>query len=72
MNINKYLDGNNNNDEVISWLRQVAAVENSDLEAELADLNSLGLVKIHNKGLIVDDRKVIITSLHFLCYLQGS
>jgi phosphatidylserine/phosphatidylglycerophosphate/cardiolipin synthase-like enzyme len=36
-----------------------------DLEAELADLNSLGLVKIHNKGLIIDDRKVIITSLNW-------
>jgi phosphatidylserine/phosphatidylglycerophosphate/cardiolipin synthase-like enzyme len=40
----KYLDGYNNNDEVISWLRQVAAAENLDLEAELADLNGLGLV----------------------------
>jgi cardiolipin synthase len=61
----KYLDGTNNNDEVISWLRQVAAAEHLDLEAELADLNSLGLVKIHNKGLIVDDRKVVIASLNW-------
>ncbi|RCV64714.1 Phosphatidylserine/phosphatidylglycerophosphate/cardiolipin synthase [Methanophagales archaeon] len=61
----KYLDGNNNNDEVISWLRQVAEAEDLDLKAELADLNRLGLVKIHNKGLIVDDRKVIITSLNW-------
>ena len=61
----KYLAGYNNNDEVISWLRQVAAAEHLDLEAELADLNSLGLVKIHNKGLIIDDRKVIITSLNW-------
>jgi phosphatidylserine/phosphatidylglycerophosphate/cardiolipin synthase-like enzyme len=44
---------------------QVAAAENLDLEAELADLNGLGLVKIHNKGLIVDDRKVVITSLNW-------
>ena len=61
----KYLAGYNNNDEVISWLRQVAAAEHLDLEAELADLNSLGLVKIHNKGLIIDDRKVVITSLNW-------
>ncbi|MGB3460044.1 MAG: phospholipase D-like domain-containing protein [Halobacteriota archaeon] len=61
----KYLAGSNNNDEVISWLRQVAQAENLDLESELADLNSLGLVKIHNKGLIVDDRKVIIASLNW-------
>ncbi len=61
----KYLAGTNNNDEVILWLRQVAQAENLDLEAELADLNGLGLVKIHNKGLIIDDRKVIITSLNW-------
>ena len=61
----KYLDGTNNNDEVISWLRQVAAAEHLDLEAELADLNGLGLVKIHNKGLIIDDRKVVIASLNW-------
>ncbi|MEA2052574.1 MAG: phospholipase D-like domain-containing protein [Euryarchaeota archaeon] len=61
----KYLAGYNNNDEVISWLRQIAAAENLDLEAELADLNSLGLVKIHNKGLIIDDRKVVIASLNW-------
>jgi phosphatidylserine/phosphatidylglycerophosphate/cardiolipin synthase-like enzyme len=61
----KYLDGYNNNDEVISWLRQVAAAEHLDLEAELADLNGLGLVKIHNKGLIIDDQKVVIASLNW-------
>jgi phosphatidylserine/phosphatidylglycerophosphate/cardiolipin synthase-like enzyme len=63
----KYLDGSNNNDEVISWLRQVASAEHLDLdlEAELADLNSLGLVKVHNKGLIIDDRKVVIASLNW-------
>ncbi len=61
----KYLAGYNNNDEVISWLRQVAAAENLDLEAELADLNSLGLVKIHNKGLIIDDGKMVIASLNW-------
>jgi cardiolipin synthase len=61
----KYLEGKNNNDEVVSWLKEVAEAENLDLESELADLYGLGLVKIHNKGLIIDDRKVIIASLNW-------
>jgi len=61
----KYLEGKNNNDEVVSWLKEVAEEEDLDLESELADLYGLGLVKIHNKGLIIDDRKVIIASLNW-------
>jgi cardiolipin synthase len=61
----KYLEGKNNNDEVVSWLKEVAEEENLALESELADLYGLGLVKIHNKGLIIDDRKVIIASLNW-------
>jgi phosphatidylserine/phosphatidylglycerophosphate/cardiolipin synthase-like enzyme len=61
----KYLDGTNNNDEVISWLRQVAAAENLDLEAELADLNGLGSLNwnansIHNReaGVIIENAEI--------------
>ncbi len=61
----KYLEGENNNDEVVSWLNEEAREENLSLEAKLADLDSLGLAKIHNKGLIVDGKKVIITSLNW-------
>ena len=35
------------------------------LEAKLADLDSLGLAKVHNKGLVVDGKKVLITSLNW-------
>ena len=55
----------NDNDEAIAWLNKVASEENLNLEARLADLDSLGLVKIHNKGLIVDGKEVIITSLNW-------
>ncbi len=61
----KYLEGENNNDEVVSWLNEEAREENLSLEAKLADLDSLGLAKIHNKGLIVDGKEVIITSLNW-------
>ncbi len=61
----KYLEGENNNDEVVSWLNEEAREENLSLEAKLADLDSLELAKIHNKGLIVDGKEVIITSLNW-------
>jgi cardiolipin synthase len=61
----KYLEGENNNDEVVSWLNKVAREENLSLEAKLADLDSLGLTKIHNKGLIVDGKEVLIASLNW-------
>jgi len=61
----KYLEGANNNDELVSWLNEKSTVANLSLEARLADLKSLGLVKVHNKGLIVDNDKVLISSLNW-------
>jgi cardiolipin synthase len=61
----KYLEGENNNDEVVSWLNKVSREENLELKAKLADLDSLGLTKIHNKGLIVDGKEVLIASLNW-------
>ena len=59
------VDAWNDNDEAVAWLEQVAREENLNLEAKLADLDDLGLAKVHNKGLIVDGKKVIITSLNW-------
>jgi phosphatidylserine/phosphatidylglycerophosphate/cardiolipin synthase-like enzyme len=61
----KYLEGENNNDEVVSWLNELASADNLSLEARLADLDSLGLAKVHNKGLIVDGEKVLVCSLNW-------
>jgi cardiolipin synthase len=55
----------NDNDEAVAWLEQTARDENLNLEAKLADLDSLGLTKVHNKGLIVDAKIVIIASLNW-------
>ena len=55
----------NDNDEATAWMDEVASKENLNLEAKLADLDSLGLIKIHTKGLIVDGEKVLITSLNW-------
>ncbi len=59
------LDGNNDNDEVVEWLNGVARAENLNLRAEIADLDALGLLKIHNKGAIIDGQKVLISSLNW-------
>ena len=59
------VEGSNDNDEVVAWMEQVAREENLNLEAKLADLDSLGLTKVHNKGLIVDGKVVVITSLNW-------
>ena len=59
------VDAWNDNDEAVAWLEQVAREENLNLEAKLADLDGLGLAKVHTKGLIMDGKKVIITSLNW-------
>lgn len=59
------LDAWNDNDEAVAWMNEVASEENLNLEAKLVDLDSLGLIKLHNKGLIVDGKVVIITSLNW-------
>ena len=61
----KYLEGDNNNDEVVSELNRIARSSSLSLEAKLADLGSSGLAKIHNKGLVVDGKKVLISSLNW-------
>ncbi len=61
----EYLEGGNNNDEAVTWLNELSREANLSLEAKLADLDSSGLTKIHNKGLIVDGEKVLIASLNW-------
>ncbi|RZN42497.1 MAG: hypothetical protein EFT35_01805 [Methanophagales archaeon ANME-1-THS] len=63
---NEYnLDAWNDNDETMAWINERAAEENLSLEAKLVDLDSLGLAKLHTKGLIVDGKVVVIASLNW-------
>jgi phosphatidylserine/phosphatidylglycerophosphate/cardiolipin synthase-like enzyme len=59
------LDAWNDNDEAMAWINERATEENLSLEANLVDLDSLGLAKLHTKGLIVDGKAVVITSLNW-------
>ena len=53
------------NDEMVALINRIAAAENLPLEARCADLDTTGLEKIHNKGVIVDDRAVLVSSINW-------
>ncbi|PKL64433.1 MAG: phospholipase [Methanomicrobiales archaeon HGW-Methanomicrobiales-3] len=53
------------NDEMVALINHVGMVEQIPLEARCADLTTTGLDKIHNKGVIVDDQKVLVSSINW-------
>ena len=58
-------DGQNDNDELVAYLNQISKDEGLPLEARCADLEENQIEKIHNKGVIVDSRKVLISSINW-------
>ncbi len=58
------VEGDNDNDEIASQINQIAKEEQIPLEAKLIDLDKLGLLKLHAKGVIVDDA-VFISSINW-------
>jgi cardiolipin synthase len=58
-------EGEDDNDEMAAWLNTVAAREQIPLEARCADLRANGLVKIHNKGAVVDGERTLISSINW-------
>lgn len=59
------VEGDADNDEMVGIINNIAVSENLPLEARCADL-SPGLVeKIHNKGVIVDREKVLVSSINW-------
>lgn len=53
------------NDEMAALINRIATAEHLPLEARCADLTMNELDKIHNKGVIVDDRKVLVSSINW-------
>ncbi|MCG2717873.1 MAG: phospholipase D-like domain-containing protein, partial [Nanoarchaeota archaeon] len=51
--------------ETVLHLRNISRDEGLDLEAKLIDLNYLKVDKIHNKGVIVDNNKTLISSINW-------
>lgn len=53
------------NDEMVATINAISKNEQIPLEARCADLSVTGLEKIHNKGLIVDGRSVLVSSINW-------
>ncbi|MCK9307205.1 MAG: phospholipase D-like domain-containing protein [Methanoculleus sp.] len=53
------------NDEMVGMINRITAAEGLPLEARLADLEANNLAKIHNKGVIVDGRTVLVSSINW-------
>jgi len=53
------------NDDVVDAIQDLARIEGIPLTAKLANAASHGLLKFHNKGIIVDRQKVLVSSLNW-------
>ena len=53
------------NDEMADYINAVSLSENLSLGAALVDLDSLGVVKIHNKAVVVDGESVLVSSVNW-------
>jgi cardiolipin synthase A/B len=58
-------EGEDDNDEMMAYINQVAASEHLPLEARCAGLERNELEKIHNKGVVVDGKKVLVSSINW-------
>jgi phosphatidylserine/phosphatidylglycerophosphate/cardiolipin synthase-like enzyme len=53
------------NDEMVDIINRIGRSENIPLEARCAELALIDVDKIHNKGLIVDNRFVLVSSINW-------
>ncbi len=53
------------NDEMARTINDIARTENLPLEARLVNLEKGGFEKVHNKGVIVDRNRVLISSINW-------
>lgn len=62
-----FLDPNDprDNQYTVQYINDTAAREGLDMQAKLVDTAKVGIEKIHNKGMIVDGRKVLVSSINW-------
>ncbi len=58
------IEGEGNNDEMIEGLNSLSSEESIPIEAKLIERGH-GLEKVHNKGMIVDGEKVLVSSINW-------
>lgn len=59
------IEDEKDNDEMVALINRIGAAEGIPLEARCADLESNNLEKVHNKGVIVDNRSVLVSSINW-------
>ncbi|MDD1695028.1 MAG: phospholipase D-like domain-containing protein, partial [Methanoregula sp.] len=59
------IEGKDDNDEMVALINRVAAAEHLPIEARCAELRENQIEKIHNKGMIVDGKRVLVSSINW-------
>jgi phosphatidylserine/phosphatidylglycerophosphate/cardiolipin synthase-like enzyme len=59
------VEGESDNDEMVAVINNIATAEGLPLEARCADIGPGKVEKIHNKGAIIDGRKVLVSSINW-------
>jgi phosphatidylserine/phosphatidylglycerophosphate/cardiolipin synthase-like enzyme len=59
------IEDETDNDEMVALINRIGSCEHIPLEARCADLSTKEIDKIHNKGVIVDDRYVLVSSINW-------
>ncbi len=59
------IENEKDNDEMVVLINRIGASEHIPLEARCADLATNEIDKIHNKGVIVDSRYVLVSSINW-------
>jgi cardiolipin synthase A/B len=59
------VEGPNDNDEMVNRINHIATSEHLPLEAKCIDLSASQVEKIHNKGVIVDEKRVLVSSINW-------
>jgi phosphatidylserine/phosphatidylglycerophosphate/cardiolipin synthase-like enzyme len=59
------IEDEKDNDEMVALINRIGLSEHIPLEARCADLAANEIEKIHNKGVIVDDQRVLVSSINW-------
>ena len=59
------IEDEKDNDEMVDIINRISTSEQLPLEARCADLPMIDVDKIHNKGVIVDNRNVLVSSINW-------
>jgi phosphatidylserine/phosphatidylglycerophosphate/cardiolipin synthase-like enzyme len=59
------IEDEKDNDEMVDLINRIGKYENIPLEARCADLALIDVDKIHNKGVIVDNQCVLVSSINW-------